>query len=668
VTTSRQPALEFHNAEHVLRVEPWGSDSVRVRAARHTVTDSVPGALELSPAATDAHLSGPEPDGTRRLVVGKLTVELDRAGVLRFVRNTDGAELLREQAAHFAWPGPRVFTANGDGYYRLEQRFAAYPGERFFGLGQRQHGRLNQKGLVLDLVQRNAEVSIPFAVSNRGYGLLWNSPAVGRVELADNGSRWVADSARQIDYWITAGDSPREVMSHYADATGHPSVFPRWAAGLWQSRLRYRSQSELLEIAQEHARRDIPVSVIVVDYYHWTHLGDWKFDSEAWPDPTGMVKALAELGMRVMVSVWPSVNPLSDNYDRMLGAGLLVGTESGVPFHHRFSDIGFHGKSLGVAFYDSTDDRARDFLWDKLRDNYVAHGIETFWLDACEPEIYPEQHGNLVFAAGPGREVANLYPREHARGIFEHMRAEGHDAVISLTRSAWAGSQRYGAALWSGDIPTTFESLAAQIRAGLNVAVSGIPWWTTDIGGFHGGDPSSDEFRELMIRWFQYATFCPLLRMHGHRKPHHGDGAGHSGGPNELWSYGDEAYAVMRSYLRLRSRLTPYLLEQMDHATATGIPPMRPLFLEFPADPAAWEVEDQFLLGPDLLVAPVTELGARGRRVYLPAGAEWTDIDTGRRFAGGAYVDLAAPLDRIPVLVRDDAKIPPDTTPYRARR
>jgi alpha-D-xyloside xylohydrolase len=658
LTTLHQPVLEFQNAEHFLRVEPWGSDSVRVRAGRHSIVDHVPGALERAPMPADALLSNADLSGTRRLVVGKLSVELDRAGVLRFVRNTDGAELLREEAAHFAWPGPRTFTSNGDGYYRLEQRFAAYTGERIYGLGQHQHGRLNQKGLVLDLVQRNAEVSIPFVVSSRGYGLLWNSPAVGRVELADNGSRWVADSARQIDYWITTGDAPQDLLAHYADATGHAPTFPRWAAGLWQSRLRYRSQKELLEVAHEHARRDIPVSVIVIDYYHWTHLGDWKFDSEAWPDPAAMVKELAALGMRVMVSVWPSVNPLSDNYVRMRDEGMLIGTESGVPFHHVFSDIGFHGRSLGVAFYDATDARARAYLWEQLRENYAAHGIETFWLDACEPEMFPEQHANLVFASGPGREVANLYPREHARGIYDHMRAGGYPEVISLVRSAWAGSQRYGAALWSGDIPTTFDSLAAQVRAGLNAAMSGIPWWTTDIGGFHGGDPSSEEFRELMIRWFQYAVFCPLLRMHGHRLPHEGAGAGHRGGPNELWSYGDEAYTVMRALVELRTRLTPYLLEQMDHATATGIPPMRPLFLEFPADPAAWEIEDQFLLGPDILVAPVTELGARKRSVYLPAGAEWTHTDTGCRYKGGDDVVVDAPLDRIPLFVRDDAQLP----------
>jgi alpha-D-xyloside xylohydrolase len=449
-----------------------------------------------------------------------------------------------------------------------------------------------------------------------------------------------------------------EILTNYADATGRAPTFPRWAAGLWQSRLRYRSQDELLEVAREHARRGIPVSVIVIDYFHWPHLGDWRFDEEAWPDPAAMVKELAALGMRVMVSVWPSVNPLSDDYADMRDAGLLVGTESGVPFHHAFSDAGFQGQALGVAFYDPTEPRARDYLWSKLRDNYAAYGIDIFWLDACEPEIFPEQHSNLLYAAGPGREVANLYPREHARGVYEHMRADGYAEVISVVRSAWAGSQRYGAALWSGDIPPTFESLAVQVPAGLNAALSGIPWWTTDIGGFAGGDPTSEEYRELVIRWFQYAVFCPLLRMHGHRLPHIGNGAGHTGGPNELWSYGEQAYEVLRAQLDLRTRITPYLLAQMEHASNTGVPPMRPLFLEFPDDPEAWTVEDQFLLGPDVLVAPVTELGVRERRVYLPRGVTWTDTTTGRRYVGGSRVTVDAPLERIPVFVRDDADIP----------
>jgi alpha-D-xyloside xylohydrolase len=658
LTTPGQSVLEFRDASHVLRVEPWGRDSVRVRAARHTIIDDLPGALDICPQSSEAYVERCDADGVQRLTVGELTVALSRSGLLRFTRTADGAELVRELPGHFAWPGPRAFTANGDGYYRIEQRFAAYDDERIYGLGQHQHGRLDQKGLVLDLVQRNSEVSVPFLVSSRGYGMLWNSPAVGRVELAANGIRWVADSGRQIDYWITAGRKPAEILTNYADATGRAPTFPRWAAGLWQSRLRYRSQDELLEVAREHARRGIPVSVIVIDYFHWPHLGDWRFDEEAWPDPAAMVKELAALDMRVMVSVWPSVNPLSDDYADMRDAGLLVGTESGVPFHHAFSDAGFQGQALGVAFYDPTEPRARDYLWSKLRDNYAAYGIDIFWLDACEPEIFPEQHSNLLYAAGPGREVANLYPREHARGVYEHMRADGYAEVISVVRSAWAGSQRYGAALWSGDIPSTFESLAVQVPAGLNAALSGIPWWTTDIGGFAGGDPTSEEYRELVIRWFQYAVFCPLLRMHGHRLPHIGNGAGHTGGPNELWSYGEQAYEVLRAQLDLRTRITPYLLAQMEHASNTGVPPMRPLFLEFPDDPEAWTVEDQFLLGPDVLVAPVTELGVRERRVYLPRGVTWTDTTTGRRYVGGSRVTVDAPLERIPVFVRDDADIP----------
>jgi alpha-D-xyloside xylohydrolase len=393
------------------------------------------------------------------------------------VRTTDGAELVREQAAHFTGPGPRVFTANGDGYYRLEQRFAAYPGERIFGPASASTGGSTRK----------ASCSIWSSATRRCRSRRRLQPRL-RNPVEQPGRR-TGGTRRQRHSMgrrlgaadrllITTGDSPRDLLSQYADATGHAPTFPGGRPDCGSHACAY-SQTELLEIAQDHARRDIPVSVIVIDYYHWTHLGDWKFDGEAWPDSTGMVKALSEIGMRVMVSVWPSVNPLSDNYDRMLGEGMLVGTETGVPFHHRFSDIGFHGKSLGVAFYDATDARALSSYGQASRQLCRARH-RGLLADACEPEIYPEQHGNLVFAAGPGREVANLYPREHARGIFEHMRADGHEQIISLPgRPGLEPALRCRPVV--GDIPTTSESLAAQVRAGLNVAVSGS----------RGGQPTS---------------------------------------------------------------------------------------------------------------------------------------------------------------------------------
>src|SRR5450432_137323 len=642
--------LSFRAADHVLRVEAWGVDSVRVRAARRAILD-VEGALVGSPALTEVVVEAG--DVTSSLVNGNLRVDLSASGNLTFSRVTDGAELVSEMPAHFAWPGPRLFLSTGDDACRLEQRFHAYPEEKIFGLGQHLHGRLNQKGMVLDLIQRNAEVTIPFAVSSRGYGFLWNSPAVGRVEFAENGTRWVSDAARQIDYWITTGDGPADILAHYADATGHSPIMPSWATGLWQSKLRYKTQSELLAIARGYKERGLPLAVIVADYFHWTRLGEWQFDSNEWPDPRAMVEELASMGTKLMVSVWPSVSTLATNYETMKRAGYFVGTEQGSAVHHLFPDKGSSGRMLGVSFYDATNPAARSFVWDAVKSAYYDVGIRVFWLDACEPEIYPEQFGNLRFFAGPGRAVANIYPREHAKGIYEHMRAEGEEDIISLVRSAWAGSQRYGAALWSGDIPPTFESLQVQVRAGLNVAMSGIPWCTTDIGGFAGGDPTSADYRELMVRWFQYAVFCPLLRMHGHREPREQFEAGHSGGPNEIWSYGEETYGMLSEYLAVRERLRPYIHAQMLESSRAGLPPMRPMFVDFPVDDTCWSIDDQYMFGPDLLVAPVLELGARRRAVYLPVGASWTDTATGAIHAGGRVVNVTAPLSRIPVFARN---------------
>lgn len=654
-------ALEVTVRQEVLLIEPWGAGSLRVRAGLHRIRDDIPGAL-IAPKPVPVTVHAAERSGT--IVNGPLTglvdiVETD-SGIdthVRFVKTDTGEELLSEKRAHFWWPGARLFMPGGNGFGRLEQRFAAYEGERFYGLGQRTHGKLDQKGLVLDLVQRNAEVTVPFLLSNRGYGFLWNLPAVGRVELAENGTRWVADNARQIDYWLTTADTPAAILANYADATGHVPMLPEWASGFWQSKLRYRTQDELLAVAREHKARGLPLSVIVVDFFHGTQQGDWRFDPAEWPDPETMTRELAELGIKLMVSVWPTVSPLSENYQYMHENGLLVGTEQGTPHHAPWRDKGFDAE-LPFAFYDSTDPEARKYLWSKVKRNYYDHGVRVWWLDACEPEIQPGHPHNLRFHAGTGAEVFNLYPLAHAQAFHDGMRAEGDDEIVLLSRSAWAGSQRYGTAVWSGDIPATWESLRTQVRAGLNLAVSGIPWWTTDIGGFHGGDPDSPQYRELMIRWFQYGVFCPLFRLHGFRDPRPSFGPAMTGGPNEVWSYGEEALALIEKSLRMRERLRPYLMDQMRVAHELGVPPMRPLFVDFPDDEEAWSVEDQFLLGPDILVSPILHPGGTSRKVYLPHGTDWIDAWSGTRHPGGQTIEVEAPLDRIPVLVRDGSDLP----------
>ena len=655
-------ALEVSHRHERLRVEAWGLDSVRVRAAQFAIPADTVGALEDRPASTPAPVIEIGEDRAR-LVNGEVTVEVDfdrgaayPEPLITFRRTSTGAELLAESREHFWMPGARVFLGNRSRAYEIHQQFAAYPDERIYGMGQRTHGRLDLKGLALDLVQRNAEVNIPFVLSNRGYGLLWNMPGVGRVEFAANLTRWNAAQARVLDYWFTAAPSPAEIMSRYADATGHVPDLPEWASGFWQCKLRYLDQEELLGVAREHHRRGLPMSVIVTDYFHWTAMGDYRFDPAEWPDPRAMVEELADLGIELMVSIWPTVSPLSENFAEYRDRGLLVGSDQGVEFHQTIQDKGMT-TPMPLAFYDPTNPETRAFVWDLVKRNYLDLGIKVFWLDASEPELNPAHPSNLSLYAGPGGEVANIYPRENARLFAEGMAAAGEAPTVLLCRSAWAGAQKYGAAVWSGDIPATWQSLDQQVRAGLNIAISGIPWWTTDIGGFHGGDARDPAYQELVIRWFQYGVFCPLFRLHGDREPRTPTSYAQTGGPNEVWSFGDQAYEIISGILHLRERLRPYIHEQMRRASAEGLPPMRPLFVDFPDDVESWAVEDQFLFGPDILVAPITSPGAVSRDVYLPAGRRWVDVRSRAVHEGGRTVPCDAPIDSIPVFVAEGAPV-----------
>ncbi|MER5935774.1 glycoside hydrolase family 31 protein [Streptomyces sp. NPDC001928] len=649
----RAGGLERHTAEEILRIEPWGPHGVRVRASAGAIDPEAPGALESSFPSPHAELSVRD-DGSARLVNGRLALEASAHGRLTFLHADSGRELLADKTPYHHHDGPRVHAASG----RTEQHFEGYGGERLHGLGQHLHGLLDQKGCVIDLVQVNTVAAIPFLHSSRGYGLLWNNPATGRVELGTDTTRWTAEAGGRVDYWVTAGDTPAEIIDAYTQVTGRPPLLPEWASGFWQSKLRYRTQDELLAVAREYKERGLPLSVIVCDFFHWPHMGDWRFEESEWPDPAAMVKELAELGVRLAVSVWPTVEPDSDTFDELRASGHLVRDTDGGLLTFPWPSRSTEEPMRPMAYYDATHPGARAALWRRLHDNYLALGVSCFWLDACEPDLSREAAERAVYAAGPASEAAHLYPVLHTRAVAEGLAKAGDDRPLSLVRSAWAGSQKYGSALWSGDIPTTFDSLSRQIRAGLNVAMSGIPWWNTDIGGFGGGNPDDPAYREVLIRWFQYGTFSPVMRLHGDREPNHPTfSADMSGGPNEVWSYGEEAYGVLRAHLLLRERLRPYLRELSEEAHRTGAPPMRPLFFDFPADEGAWDVDDQFMLGPDVLVAPVYKAGARTRRVYLPSGARWLDPVTGSVVEGGTTLDADAPLERIPVFVREGAAV-----------
>ncbi len=647
---STDEGVFWRRAHEQVWIMPWGPNAFRIRVTKEAVFRDLPqGLLPDPPAPGQMKIQHDDNDAT--LTNGRLAVNIaTRFGQLTFTRTRDNVQLLQERRKTTAEYLGRTFIPHG-GTWKIEHRFFADDTEKLFGLGQRQHGYLDQKGCVLDLMHRNTEVSIPFMVSNKGYGFLWNHPGLGRVELGRNETRWVAEAAHQIDLWVVCEQTPAEILRRYAEVTGFPSEFPDWAAGFWQCKLRYKTQKELLEVAREYHRRQLPVSVMVIDFHHWSKSGDWSFDPACWPDPRAMVEELRSIGMRCMVSVWPTVDWSCANFAAMRDHGLLLRNERGVPLQN--------GGNV-ESFYDATNPQARAFLWRQITKGYVEHGIRLFWLDTMEPELVPLELDNTRFHLGNGGEVAGLYPLHHQQCFYEGLQSLGETAPMTLGRSAWVGSQRLGGAVWSADIPSTFDSLRRQVTGGLNIAMSGIPYWTTDIGGFHGGDIDDPAFRELLVRWFQYGVFCPIMRLHGVRRqqinPPRSDDPGkadpnHPTVPNEVWSYGQEVCDILSDQIRLRERLRPYIMEQMRRAQREGLPPMRPLFVDFPDDAKAWCVEDQFMFGPEVLVAPILSAGQRERSVYLPKGTSWRDAWTGQPFDGGGSLEAAAPLQRIPVFL-----------------
>jgi alpha-D-xyloside xylohydrolase len=339
----------------------------------------------------------------------------------------------------------------------------------------------------------------------------------------------------------------------------------------------------------------------------------------------------------------------------MLEKGYLIRTERG----YRIG-MDFQGNTI---HYDATNPEAREYVWNKVKKNYYEKGIRVFWLDEAEPEYAVYDFEHYRYHLGPDLQIGNIYPVMYAKTFFDGMEKAGQKNIINLLRCAWAGSQRYGALVWSGDIHSSFTSLRNQLAAGLNMGMAGIPWWTTDIGGFHGGEIADPRFHELLIRWFQWGCFCPVMRLHGDRepkKPQYGTTGGatcRSGADNEVWSYSDEVYGICKKYLSLREKLKPYIAALMKAAHEKGTPVMRPLFYDFPQDKKAWEIEDEYMFGPNYLVAPILYEGQRDRKLYLPHGTKWTNAWTGETFEGGKEISTAAPLDQIPLFTRDGSRL-----------
>lgn len=635
-----------------IRIEPWLKNSFRVRAS--LLSEVERGEVALLPSEDcETQITICEKQAT--ITNGKLTavIYIQGEGSPRITYYKQNGDILLREIAD---GGPRKFRSRHykalpGGNYQMKINFDSNPDEKLYGMGQYQQEYLNLKGCNLELAHRNSQASIPFYISSLGYGFLWHNASVGKVYFGTNTTEWVAQNTSQLDYWITAGDTPAEIEESYANATGKVPMMPEYGLGFWQCKLRYYNQEEVLRIASEYKERKIPLDVMVIDYYHWPRCGDFRFDNEFFPNPKAMIQELTDMGIETMVSVWPQVDFRSENYEEMKQQGLLVKSNVGVDVQ-----MMFHGNNV---FLDATNPRTRKYVWEKCRENYAELGVNTFWLDEAEPEYGTYEFENYRYYAGPAEEVGNIYPREYSRLFYEGQKESGQKDILNLVRCAWVGSQRYGALVWSGDIESSFGDLRKQICAGLHMGLCGIPWWTTDIGGFHGGVTEDEAFHELLVRWFQFGTFCPVMRLHGNRLPKRsivnkaGEILEGTGADNEVWSFGESTYRILTKFIGIREAMRDYTRSLMLEAHTKGTPVMRTLFYEFPQDSKCWDMMNTYMFGGDILVAPVVYEKVRERAVYLPEGAVWTLASTGRVYEGGQSYKIEASLETLPVFLRN---------------
>ncbi|MCD8056407.1 MAG: family 31 glucosidase [Clostridiales bacterium] len=642
-------AVERKYGGETVRVEAWG-EGLRVRAVPVGKIPDEAWALDIDVPKGEVEIHRENPVFIR---CGKIKCVIDGGGHLSFFM---GERLLFEEA-RYPWAlretAREYRPRQGGEGFALDLQFEAYDDESIHGMGQYRDAKYEVKGEQLEMAQRNSQISVPFFLSSRGYGFLWNSPAVGYAAFGTNRTTFHTDSTNKIDYWVTADEEPKRIIEKYTDVIGHPSPLPESTLGLWQCKLRYRTQDEVLEVAREYKRRGIIPDVIVIDFFHWIYQGDWDFDPDYWPDPKAMTDELSDMGIRTMVSVWPTFDPRSKNFREFEENGYFVKADRGL-------DVAFDFNGYS-RLIDSTNPEAREAAYALLRKNYGKYGIDMFWLDEAEPEVTKVHPDHYRYWLGSAAEVGNIYPRLHSKMVYDGQSADGVGDILNLVRSAWVGSARFGALVWSGDIESSFREMKVQIVNGINMGIAGIPYWISDTGGFYSGNVNDPVFRELLVRWYEWACFCPVLRMHGDRLPSmgslvhgtdRGGGFNPSGAPNELWSYGEDMYEIFVKYLKIREGIKPYIKKTADEAAATGVPMIRAMFLEFPDDEVCRGLGDQYMFGSDYLVAPVTDYGARERRVYLPAG-EWESVPGGELISSaGEYITAAAPLDKMPVYKR----------------
>ena len=622
--------------DEIVRVTVCTESVIHVVASpRDTPADSAspaqPWMLDSSTACPGAQFKITREQQSTSLATKSVVATIQNTGGNLKFTAPDGKLLLKELQKI-----PRTYQkmeVNGERTYRAEDRFSPEITEAVYGLGQHQNGMFNYRGSTIELGQDNTDVAIPLLMSNKGYGLLWNTSS---LTYFDNRYPQVfslsSAAANAIDYYFIYGPEFDQVIRTYRQMTGHVPLFPKWAYGFFQSKDSYESQSEVLEIAGRYRAQHIPLDCMVQDGGWWKEMGDLPFRS-TYPDIPTELKQLHDEHVHTMLSVWGGYREGSVNLQHLKDNGWLIpGTEQ----------------------YDATNPAARDFFWQSLPGPLLAQGWDSFWLDASEPDSGPHEGDALLFdkkvALGSGAMYTNIYPLLHTGGIAEHWKqANQQKRVLLLTRSAFLGEQRNGVAVWSGDVYPTSWGLKHQIAAGLNFAVSGMPYWTTDVAGYfplyQGANMTTPEYQELYLRWFEFGVFCPMFRTHGHRDH------------NEIWTY-DKVQPALETYDRLRYRMMPYLYSMAWRVTHDDYTILRPLVMDWRTDAHVADLADEYMFGPAFLVSPVWELAARKRSTYLPQASRWFDFWSGKSVAGGQELEVSAPPEQLPLFVRAGSILP----------
>lgn len=590
-----------------------------------------------------------EKDGVVTMDNGHVRVSMAlETGYINVLR-TDGTVLIQEGECSFV---PYMDGPNES--YRIRQTFHLDKEEYIFGMGQIQNGALNQRGKMATLVQDNMKVCIPYFQSTKNYGFFWDNYSPTTFTDSEEETCFQSTGA-EIDYYVLAGENSTDIVPIMRRLTGHCPMPALWNLGLYQSKERYTSADETRGVVEKYRALGVPLDCIVQDWQYWGDDAHWnamEFLNPTFANYQRMIQGVHDMNAKLMISVWANFGPQTKQYAHFNGKGRMIEAVS-YPF------------GAGVKPYDCYDETTRDEYWAYLYNGLMSKDIDALWLDSSEPDYQQQSPNDYDYVTGTGqtwRELRNAFPLAHVGGVHDHFRNDalsgkmGLDGkrVSILTRSAFAGQQRYGANTWSGDVTASWENLKAQIPAALNLSACGIPYWNSDIGGFfvggYGGVGDAN-WRRLYMRWLQFGTFTPMMRFHG------------TGTPREIYQFGSEGDGIgdfdhVLKYVKLRYRLLPYLYSTARQVNKSDVSFMTALPIAFGFDRNCYDVDDQYMFGDAFMVAPIVTDHVNGRDVYLPEGNRWIDFWTGQMHEGGQTVYKAGKADMIPLYVKAGSILP----------